>query len=373
MRSFTQEKLDEIKNKVLNHNSKPIGVFITDTHLKEDNIELVKEVFTKSIQVTRLLELNTLYHGGDVFDSRKSQTQLIQSTFIDILGMFREERVRLVTVVGNHDKTNYSSTNSFLDSFGFSPYTFVDGVSQVFKLVSTYHTEPLTPDINITLTPFLEDELYLQNIKGVKLDRSKKNIHLTHIGFEGSIMNSGIEIKGGVGRSTAALFNLTLVGHYHDYQELYDGSVVYFGSCYQGNYGENNKKGLTILFEDLSLLQISLDTPEYVKYEVEVQHLSEKEILSLRTEKEQSRNHIRVVLKGSDEEVNSFNKQLLLNEGIEVTKKTEKVVKEELEEVEKFEVTGILSTFKNFLEGKGYSEEKVLEGEGYMIKGLNTK
>ena len=355
--------------------NKPIAAIITDTHLKENNIELNKSIFKQAIVQCQKLGLDTLYHGGDIFDSRKAQPLEIQTAFKEILSYFRSSGIKLVVCAGNHDKTNYSAEESFLDAFHVSPYLIKKSqIEKYFEVVDTYEKYYLSNDIVLHLTPFFDDYEYITNIQSFSdnINKKKRNIHLTHIGFEGSVMNNGVTIKGGVGKSIADLFDLTLVGHYHDYQELYDGKVIYIGSAYQANFGEKQtNKGLTLLNDDLSLTLVELDSPKYIKYEVNVENIGQKEIDDLKAEKANSKDIIRVYLTGSDEKVNSFNKQQLLNIGIEVEKKIDEVVKQEIEqEVEKFEEVNLYTFFTEFCQRKQLDEPV---GAVYLNKGLGNK
>ena len=53
-------------------NGNVVGIFITDTHLKKDNVDLNKSIWKQAFNYS--LEYNCpLFHGGDIFDSRTSQ------------------------------------------------------------------------------------------------------------------------------------------------------------------------------------------------------------------------------------------------------------------------------------------------------------
>lgn len=345
---------------------KPIAVILTDTHLKESNISLVYSIFKQAIEHTKKLGLKELYHGGDIFDSRRAQTVELLTAFKDIVEMCKENKIRLIAIPGNHDKVSYTSYHSFLDSFGHYPLDEI--IDPYFRLVSKYDAFSLTEDVAFHMIPFFEDKMYIENLQeylvgDYQKKKKKKNILLTHIGFSSAIMNSGTIIEGQISEQLISkFFDLTLVGHFHDYQELYGGSVTYIGSGYQGSHGEDEKKGITVVYDTLEIEQIQLEFPKYRTLKLQVENLTQKDIEDINLEKQTTGDNIKVVLIGEETKVKSFNKQQLLNVGVKVEIETEKVSRIEVQEsVEKFDSSSILSYFKEFCIRKNFELDKGLD------------
>lgn len=321
---------------------KAIATFLTDTHLRESNLNLNHSIYRQAVTHTKNLGLNRIFHLGDVFDSRQSQTiELLKDGFFDILEYLKTENILLHTIAGNHDRTDYSSIFSFLTTFQYHP---------AFKLVETFELVTLNTEIDLYLLPFFNDEVYNYYLKEMcdTFDISsckKQKILGTHIGITGSIMNTGVEFHGKVNDSYLNYYNKILVGHFHDQQQF--RNVCYIGSGLQHNFGERQNKGLTVLYDDLSIELIPLEFPKYNTYHIKATDLKKSDLKDLEEEKKTS--NVRVFLEGSEEEVKAFNKQDLLKLGIKVEKKVPKVDKKVIEQqVEKYDKSKLDNYFSEF-------------------------
>lgn len=322
---------------------KPIAAILADTHLEERNAEVVKSIFQQAIEYAKSIGLQQIEHAGDLFHFRKAQSQPNLTVQQEIFDMFSKEDMILNIVVGNHDKTEYTLAKSFLEPYQHHP---------ALNIYKTFGRASLTKDINLNYLSYFADEEYIAYYKELIEQDSfeKKNILLTHIGVEGAVMNNGTKIESKISPSLFKEFDLVLIGHYHDAQNI-DDKVKYIGASLQHNYGELTGKGLTVLYDDLSIETIPLRYPQYIKYEVDPKQITVKDIKELKAEKESSGDNIRVILVGSDAEIKSFNKQLLFDAGISVEKRTEEIEVEELEQsVTAFTAQNLKDEFKGYCE-----------------------
>jgi exonuclease SbcD len=330
---------------------KPIATFLTDTHLKEGNLVLNHSIYKQAIDIAKNLGLKRIFHLGDIFDSRQSQTiELLKNGFFDILEVFKNEDIKLLAIAGNHDRTDYSSKHSFLTTFQYHPS---------FILYEDAGCIQLTNDIELYLLPFFEDSVYNQYLQSIFGEGSltARKVLGTHIGFSGAIMNNGTVVHSSVDKSFISRFEKVLVGHYHDQQEF--DNIHYIGASMQHNFGEKSNKGLTVLYDDLSTELIPLDFPKFTTLYISVKDLKNQDIEDLKKEKEETSDNFRVILEGSNEETSAFNKQELLSIGIKVEKKQNKVVKEEIEtRVEKYDKTKLSSYFTEFCNSNLLVEEE---------------
>lgn len=322
---------------------KAIAAILTDTHLKEDNIEVNKSIYKQATTIVKELDLNVIDHAGDIFNSRKSQSQLALTSFKDILDELWNEGIVLNSCVGNHDKTSYGGAESFLDPFSKHP---------AFNLYRICGGRPLTKEIFLSYLSFFSDEKYIECYNdlikhGGKL---KHNVLLTHIGIAGSVMNNGTVIQSdSIVPSLFKDYDLTLVGHFHDFQVLAEGRIKYIGSSLQHNFGELTGKGLTVLYDDLTTEIIPLKYPQYIKYEVSPKELTSQDIADLKAERQESGDNIRVVLTGTNADIKSFNKQLLIDAGVSVQNKEDRIEIEELEQkIEPFNTQTLMEEFELF-------------------------
>jgi exonuclease SbcD len=339
---------------------KVIGVFITDTHLAENNIEIVKSIFRQTANKAKELGLTVIYHLGDIFHSRKGQTQEMLSVFDDILDELHNEDIKLILIPGNHDKQDYGSWKSFLKSYRHHP---------ALDLIQEYGYYEYD-GINIHMLPFFEDEIYIKKLEELKEKNgwNLANVLLTHIGFSGAIMNNGIPVESTVTLNHVSEFSLVLVGHYHDPQEI-AGRVKYIGAALQHDFGENESKGLTILYDDLSTELIKLDFPKFRSFEIDVKALTTKDIADLKKEKEDSQDNIRIILKGDEKDIKAFNRQALIEVGVKVEMKEDKIDREELEHrVVPFDDKSLNEEFDVFCEKESLAD--IETGKKYLSKVL---
>jgi predicted phosphodiesterase len=323
---------------------KPIALLLTDTHLKAENLETNISIYKQAIEIAKRFGFTEIHHLGDIFDSRKSQTQLILTTFKDILDNFLAEGIKLRSIKGNHDCTEYSISKSFLEPFAHHP---------AFELYPISHTSSSNycKDVDIHYLSHFSEEVYIQELLDLKkaINPDKKTVLFTHTDVNGGKMNNNTTIHNRITTDLFAEYDLVCIGHWHDMQIMDGGRIKFISASVQHNYGEATGKGCTILYNDLSTEIIPLKYPQYIKYEVKPSEITKKDIDDLKVEKEQSGDNIRVVLVGNDKELKSFNKQHLENAGISVQHKADEISKEVLQSrIEPFDVKSLSKEFDNF-------------------------
>jgi len=324
---------------------KPIGALITDTHMSDSNIELQKSIYREAIQFCVDNELRFIFHGGDIFESRKSQLQVTLIAFEEILDEIQAAGLQMISIIGNHDKTDYDSKNSFISSYKHHP---------ALRLIEEYDMEAFE-GCAIAFLSFFNDEIYNEKLKllneriNKELDPVCPIMLITHIGVKGARMNNGTVIEGDVKVKAFERFTTVKIGHYHDKQEF--ANIHYIGSAIQHNYGETSNKGLHILFNDFSTEMIELEFPKYIKYEVDVNTLTQKDLDDLKAEKENSNDYLRIILVGEEREVKAYNVQALKAVGVDVKIKVPDIEIRELQtRVEPFSPKTLISQFEQFCE-----------------------
>ena len=91
--------------------------------------------------------------------------------------------------------------------------------------------------------------------------------------------------------------------------------------------------------------------PQYVKYNIDVTELTQKEIDEIKEIKEASSDHIKIVLIGEKKDLNDFNIQALKQAGVEVELKQKEIEVEELNQrIEPFTSQTLSDQFKIFCE-----------------------
>lgn len=336
---------------------RPIGALITDTHMSESNLQIQESIFTQTIEFCVDNQLRYIFHGGDIFHSRKSQPQIVLTTFEKILDNIHAAGLQMISIVGNHDKTDYDSKESFLSSFKHHP---------ALRLIEEYDIDGFE-GCAIAFLSFFSDSIYNEKLQLLKDKIKQEQTHtqfpvmlLTHIGVSGARMNNGTAIESDIKVKQFDIFDSVKIGHYHDGQSF--GNIHYVGASLQHNFGEGLNKGVQILFNDFTTELIPLEFPQYLKYEVDVTQLTQKDLDDLRQEKENSDNFIRVVLVGQEKDVKSYNIQALKQVGVDVQMKVPDIEIVELQSrIEPFTAQALKEQFELFC------QENELDCEQGMI------
>jgi DNA repair exonuclease SbcCD nuclease subunit len=337
-------------------------------------MDFVESIISQTIDYSKAVGKKEIYCLGDIFESRKSQTLEILKCFERILNMLHSEGMVMKTISGNHDKTDYSSKESFLDSFKWHP---------AFILHQTFHRELKEVEggfIAIDFMPFFEDEVWIQELrKGVNAETPKekgviKRYLMTHIGID------GVEVKGrvlnGIPKNLITpYYDKVYIGHYHDKNEV-DERIKYIGATLQHDFGEKGGKGLTeINLESGDFKTIELESMKWETVEINLDEENDIEILDFINYKD-SMTSLRVSLRGREEKIRNFPKNLLIESGIKVEAKVE-IPKMELVKGENRELTlyyedkEIKRQFDFFCQKSNFSEEDKKIGEFFLNKILN--
>ena len=330
----------------------PLTVFSTDWHIKDDNVEEIVDLIRQQCELAKKLGVKMLICLGDVFNSRKSQTLLCLNTFGRILDIIQENGLILYCIPGNHDKTDYESEESFLDSFQHHPNLFLIRLAAgvPFKEHNLF----------LHLIPFFKEEIWLnkyQDLKDYLGKFNKDEIHIlcSHIAVVGSRNNDGTRIDNGISPTIFKAFDSVLLGHYHDMQQPAK-NIFHLPSIQQNNFGENSEKGFTVLYSDGSHELVKSKFKEYIKVKIDVDKVSKKELNDLVTEYSDKTkdNYVRFILEGTEDKIKSLNKDVLQSSGIDI-----KTVNKEIEnvsvdfdtvEIKKYTKDDLLDEFQMFCE-----------------------
>lgn len=343
----------------------PVAVILTDTHLKEDNIDVNLSVYNQTIQFCIDNNIKTIIHAGDIFHSRKSQSQSVLITFDKILDQILENDLKMISIVGNHDKTDYDSSESFLTPFLYHPCLQLIETSWIDKENSL----KLNENIRFSFISYFSDDIYIKELMSLnsQLNQENENFLLTHIGVNGAVMNNGTKIESSIKTSLFKSFKQVYIGHYHDGQSW--SNINYIGASIQHNFGERRNKGLQVLYNDGSLEFVQLDFPEYIKFQVNVKDLTTKDIEELEDIKKNSKDNIKIVLIGNKKDVNEFNVQEIKKIGVEVELKQEDVEIKELDQrIEPFTAKTLTDQFEIFCEKNQLDKEMGLKYFNEIVK-----
>lgn len=287
-------------------NKSAVGVLINDIHLDKSNGSLVKDIFQQLMKVCEEYNTHCIFCGGDVFTNRSGQPLQCLTDWKEILEILTKKGFEFYVIPGNHDKTDSNSERSYLDIFGE-------------KCVHLYrnHGRVLLDGCVIGFIPYFQDEKWLEefqrledeiddNLREGDIQIDDATILITHMGFDGVVNNDGSRVSSVIKPSMFKNWTKVLIGHYHNASELAD-NVIYTGSAYQNNYGENiTDKGFTVVFNDGSIKHVQSKFPRYIK---EVVDANDKETLMNLLEKYggEERDYIRFVFVGKKTDCQKIN------------------------------------------------------------------
>lgn len=331
---------------------KPIGVILTDTHLDRDNFEAQMAIYLQSIDLAKSLGLKEVWHGGDAFESRKSQPLHVLEGFLMILDLFVEHDMILRIIPGNHDKVNYDSESSYLDVFRYHPN---------LRLHRRETSMEITKKLTVHWLPyFLESGSYVERLKSLQLE-SGYNVLLTHIAVNGVRNNDGSVVQNDLDRNTFKQFDNVLVGHYHDQSSIHN--VHYIGSALQKNFGENDMKGFTILYDDASHEFHRAEFVRYITIDVNVDQQSNEELEQFIAQYEGSPDHIRIKFRGEKSRLVAINKPKFDKAGIDVKFESDEIDPSEefsTDDFVQFNKESIVEEFKLFCAKENYDNKQGL-------------
>lgn len=323
---------------------KPIKLLYTDKHLNFNNFEIIKELTIQEIELAKKLKVDIIGLGDELV-SRQSQPLSVLDGFGEIHKLYIENNINRTCLVGNHCKVNYTSEKNYLNEFKYHPN---------IKIIDTVYFEDID-DIRLHYVAYFDENVnykdYLQKAKD-NIDKSKMNILLTHALFNGGVNNNKDENKSKLELSDFKEFDKVLSGHIHDkskYKNFY-----YIGSIRAANFGENNGKGFTILYDDGSHELIKSTFPKYETIKIDLDKISKKDLNKLITSHGGSDDNIRFKFIGSEEKIKSIKKEEFSVAGIDVLCDIKDIEYEGIGEIEHVELTKetIKDEFKDWCEKK---------------------
>lgn len=333
---------------------KPVAIIFNDVHLKTGNEE---EVYNSTVHLVDYAVKNNikdLLFAGDLFDSRSFQRQLVLRTFDKMLALMNANDIRLHMFPGNHDKTVYASYDSFLDIYTHHPGVNLNRELQIIELGG----------LSITLLPFFSDDMLIPMLKEAK----GTDVLISHFEMMGSSNLGNVSKKTSINEKLLSKWKKVYLGHYHNHQEI-TKDITHLPSFRQENFGEDNKKGFAILYDDCSYELIKGQFKEYTKQTIDLGKTSSKEIKDILSKLSELDSNIRLEFKGTEEQCKAIDKSQFKGLGIDIKFKYNEVFESSIEQpkaiIEKYSKAQILDSFKEFCEEKelDFKEGSVMVNE----------
>lgn len=334
---------------------KAIALLINDLHISKDTISDFNDNWDEALEICKENGVYEMFVGGDMFTSRASQTLDVLLAVKNALYRAFLFNIHVIVAEGNHDKVDQESIFGYNHMFDFG---FNGGVVDTF-FVKEYE------NINLAIMSYFPEggsfKDKLDELKGELGDKIGKTVLYIHEGIHGAL--GDFDIPGELPQDIFSDFHSVLVGHYHNRIHIKNTNIEYIGSSRQNNFGEDEAKGYTLLYDD--------GNTEFVKNRVNTRYatvtVNLKDIDNDFLEKinKQSAHgpgyRVRVKVKCTDAQAKTFDKKPLMESGASkvelVTDKLQKIEVKSTTIDEKFDKNGIKREYLSFCNEKGIDSE----------------
>nr|DAR74277.1 MAG TPA: putative DNA double strand break repair [Caudoviricetes sp.] len=333
-----------MKNKI------PYALLINDIHISKDNIPEFQKNWDEALQICIDRKIPEIIIGGDLWLSRSAQSLsvLMAARNAILKATHLNANLQVTIACGNHDKVDQEAFESY--NHLFNEYDGVDVIDD-YVIYDISDTATL-----YVMSYFPENGSFIQRFEDMAkdLDKSKFNVLYIHEGIRGGLAQASDDE---LPASIFSEFDSVLVGHYHDRKQIPDTNILYIGSSRQHNYGENEEKGYTVLYEDGS--------HEFIKNQANIRYktidvtpssmTSDKFLNELSTYKDKNyRLRLRIQCKAN--EASTIDRQKLLDAGasrIEIVTEESSVKLTKSQSIStKFDKSGIKEEYRSFCHDK---------------------
>jgi DNA repair exonuclease SbcCD nuclease subunit len=252
---------------------------VGDPHAKPDNLDKINTLFDYIEGLG-----NPTIWLGDLLDTKEMVRGKCLNTYIR---RFNESKLKHYVLVGNHDWFNLEcKDHSLVPLMGLQNVVVIDSPrSFIFG------------EYKCRLYPYIHD----QNILRADIKKTDAQVIFGHFDIKnfdygnGLVSTDGLEVSDFKGKNVVS-------GHYHKYQKV--NKITYLGTPFSHSFGEANQQkfiGIYHLDEKTPILDlIETPFPRHISLEVNAAERSEVD--------SSGKDIYRVVLSGSQEEINRFRK-----------------------------------------------------------------
>lgn len=224
------------------NNKKPVALLLNDIHISKDNIPEFQKNWDEAIRICKGHDVADMIVGGDLWLSRSAQTLDVLMAVRQAIIKATSQNITLTIAEGNHCKVDQESVLGYSHIFSEYPNVYVvDDYSAIEFGDNT---------VLYVMSYFPENGSFterLQNLLATDFDSTKHNVLYIHEGIRGGLATpTDDELPA----SLFDKFDATLVGHYHNRKTIKDTHIEYIGSSRQHNFGEDEEKGYTLLYDD---------------------------------------------------------------------------------------------------------------------------
>lgn len=320
---------------------------MNDVHVSKDNIPEFQKNWNEALSVCKEEGVGDLIIGGDLWQSRASQTLNTLLAVRDAFSMSDASDVRVILAEGNHCKVDQESLYGYSHVFDRYPGVVVIDESERYCYGNT--------DLYV-MSYFPENGSFLERLGRIadSLDKSRYNILYAHQGINGALgVAAGNELPANAFKD----FDRVLAGHYHNRCKIKNTNIEYIGSSRQHNFGEDEEKGYTILYSDGSTKFIkNRVNVRYKVFELTPEQIDEETLTEVAALAKNPQYLVKTKISCNASEAALIDKDRLLKAGVsKIDILTEDLTPGESQSTAleaKFDKTGIKKEYAGFCEQK---------------------
>lgn len=335
----------------------PIALLINDIHVAKDNIAEFNANWDEMLSLCEKYEIEDVVVGGDMFTASASQRLPVLLAVKHAIQKATAKNLYLTIANGNHDFVDEEAIEGYNHLFqGYKDVEVVD----VYKVLEWDGCAfPL-----VVMSYFPENGSFTKRLTELKDDLvnqykfNLENVILyIHEGIKGAL--GSLDIPKEVPAEIFNDFHSVMVAHYHNRVKLDGTDIMYVGSSRQNNFGEDEEKGYTILYDDgtTEFVKNGVNT-RYASIDVAIKDIDEAFMKKLADYHDCSPvpYKVRVRIKCTDSQAKAYDKKILLDAGANKvefkTDKTEIIVTKSTSIDDKYDKNGIKKEYQTFCSEK---------------------
>lgn len=229
----------------------PSALLLNDIHVSKDNIPEFQKNWDEALYICDQYGIEDMIIGGDLWLSRSSQTLSTLMAVRQAIIKATKAGISITVAEGNHCKVDQESVLGYSHLFSEYPHVYV---------VDDYSIINISNDVELyIMSYFPENGSFVERLKKMvkaELNASVHNILYIHEGINGALSTPN---EKELPTNIFSDFDTVLVGHYHNRCIIKGTNIEYIGSSRQHNFGEDEEKGYTIIYDDNSKLIDKLD------------------------------------------------------------------------------------------------------------------
>lgn len=335
---------------------------MNDVHVSKDNIPDFRANWNEAVMICERYGIREIALGGDMFQSRVSQTLDVLLTVHDVLLQTASAGINITLAEGNHDLVDQEALRGYCHIYDQHPCVTV--IDDFLTLEN-----PAWEFVLHIMSYFPENGSFtgrLQALVAGSLVEEKLNYLYVHQGINGALANPADDE---LPTHIFEPFDKVFVGHYHNRSKVKGTDIEYIGSSRQFNFGEDTEKGYTVLFADGSseFVQNEVNT-RYQVIEVSAEKVDINLFDLLDEIKTDGRNRVKVKVFGKS--TDNIDKRKILDAGankVEVIAEDTQVIESpETGVLDKFDSTKIRQSYEDFCSRRAI--ENVSLGLSYLSK-----